>query len=309
MSEIESLALKLCLSGLSSAIAEAATFPFDLTKTRLQIQGEMAASSSQLVAKRGMVGTAWHVVTTEGITKLWSGLPPAVFRQIIYTGLRMPLYEQLREKVFKRNTDGSFSVWKAIAAGSSAGAISQLVTSPLDLAKVKMQTRNARVTRINTATSRIDTNLFCLLHSIYQKRGVQGLWAGCVPSVHRAALVNIGNLATYDVAKQTILKRTPLEDDWRCHMAASSCSGFVAAALSTPADVIKTRIMNQRGDLKGSSKLYKSSFDCLVKTIANEGPMSLYKGFIPIWSRIAPWSMIFWITNEEFRVVIGMKGF
>ena len=29
----------------------------------------------------------------------------------------MPAYEQLREKVFLRNQDGSFPVWKAILAG------------------------------------------------------------------------------------------------------------------------------------------------------------------------------------------------
>ena len=52
--------------GLSSAVAEAATFPFDLTKTRLQIQGEVATRGAQVTSscvlkQRGMMQTAWKV--------------------------------------------------------------------------------------------------------------------------------------------------------------------------------------------------------------------------------------------------------
>ena len=46
-----------------------------------------------------------------------------------------------------------------------------------------------------------------------------------------------------------------------------------------------------------------------VKTIRKEGARSLYKGFVPTWSRIAPWSMIFWLTNEEVRKLIGLDSF
>ena len=60
---------------------------------------------------------------------------------------------------------------------------------------------------------------------------------------------------------------------------------------------------------KGRGIYYKSTSDCLYKTITKEGVMSLYKGFVPIWSRIAPWSVIFWVVNEELRKFIGLQGF
>lgn len=31
---------------------------------------------------------------------------------------------------------------------------------------------------------------------------------------------------------------------------------------------------------------YKSSLDCLLKTVHEEGFMALYKGFVPIWTRM-----------------------
>lgn len=63
------------------------TFPLDLTKTRLQVQGEAAARGSgaaagQAVPYRGMLRTAAGVVQEEGLLKLWQGATPAVYRHI-----------------------------------------------------------------------------------------------------------------------------------------------------------------------------------------------------------------------------------
>ena len=41
---IAGLAKKFCLTGASSMLAEGATFPVDITKTRLQLQGQVRVS-------------------------------------------------------------------------------------------------------------------------------------------------------------------------------------------------------------------------------------------------------------------------
>ena len=61
------------LSCASSCIAEGVTYPFDITKTRLQIQGE-AGTLSGGGAKRGIVGTLIGIVREEGITRVYRGL-------------------------------------------------------------------------------------------------------------------------------------------------------------------------------------------------------------------------------------------
>lgn len=63
------------------------TFPLDLTKTRLQIQGEAAvrraaATAGQAVPYRGMLRTAAGIAQEEGVRKLWQGATPAVYRHI-----------------------------------------------------------------------------------------------------------------------------------------------------------------------------------------------------------------------------------
>lgn len=57
------------------------------------------------------------------------------------------------------------------------------------------------------------------------------------------------DLATYDRSKRILLGRG-MKDNALTHACCSAMSGLAAATVSTPADVIKTRIMNQ---LKHSS--------------------------------------------------------
>ena len=305
--ELKIIAINYATSAASATVAETATFPLDLTMTRLQIQGEFASNGhAATVTKRGMVRIAVGIVQEEGFTKLWQGLSPAVYRHLIYTGVRMGVYEQLRDKVLGRNSDGSFPTWKAAIAGLSAGSFGQFVSSPMDLIKVQMQMEGRR--QMEGKAPRVQS-VWHALQSTIKAGGFRGLWAGWVPNVQRAALVNMGDLATYDTAKHAILKNTSIPDNWICHTLASVCSGFVAATLGTPADVIKTRVMNQPRDKCGKGLFYKSSIDCLVQTIQKEGFFSLYKGFVPIWSRMAPWSLTFWLTWEEIRKLCGSTSF
>ncbi len=88
-------------------------------------------------------------------------------------------------------------------------------------------------------------------------------------------------------------------------MGASVCSGFVAALVSTPADVVKTRVMNQ----DPARPLYRGTLDCLAKSVRAEGVAGLYKGFWPTWARLGPWQLVFWSTYERARTLSGLSGF
>ncbi|KAM9382974.1 mitochondrial uncoupling protein 4 [Phaethornis superciliosus] len=304
-------ASKFALSACAAAVAELVTFPLDLTKTRLQVQGEAAvhrhgAAGGRRVPYRGMLSTMAGILQEEGLQKLWQGATPAVYRQIVYSGVRMVAYEHLRDSMLGRSEDESFPFWKAVVGGMSAGAIGQFFASPTDLVKVQMQMEGKR--KLEGKPLRFQ-GVHHAFMKILSEGGIRGLWAGWVPNVQRAALVNMGDLTTYDSVKHFLLLNTPLVDSTVTHSVASCCSGLVAAVLGTPADVVKTRIMNQPRDTQGRGLLYKSSMDCLVQTVQGEGFMSLYKGFIPTWMRMAPWSLVFWLTYEQIRKICGVSSF
>lgn len=58
-----------------------------------------------------MLKTAVGIVKEEGFIRLWKGITPAIYRHAIYTGVRFGAYEKMRENVFKKNPDGSYSLW------------------------------------------------------------------------------------------------------------------------------------------------------------------------------------------------------
>lgn len=300
------LVYKYILSASSAVVAEFVTYPLDLTKTRLQIQGEISLSGSTVShAKRGMVKIIHGIVTEEGVFKLWQGVTPALYRHIVYSGFRMNIYEQLRDKVFKKNPDGTYPLWKGVICGSTAGALGQFVASPTDLVKVRMQMEGRR--RLEGHPPRVH-GCFHAFRMILAESGVKGLWRGWVPNVQRAALVNMGDLVTYDTVKHLLLKHTSIPDNYILHAISSAHAGLVAALMCTPADVVKTRIMNQPIQ-DGRPVLYKGSVDCLMKTVSQEGFLALYKGLFPTYCRMAPWSLVFWVVYEELRKATGQTSF
>lgn len=297
------------VSVVSASIAEILTYPLDLTKTRLQIQGEKAALLNGLAQKtqyRGMIKTAVGIVHEEGVLKLWQGVTPAVYRHVVYSGIRIVAYETMRDKVLKKDSNGAFPIWKSAISGVTSGALAQFFASPADLVKVHIQMEGRR--RLLGKPPRVHSTAHAF-QKILSEGGVRGLWKGSIPNVQRAALVNLGDLTTYDTAKQFILTHTSLPDSHITHVLSSGCAGLVAATMGTPADVVKTRIMNQPTDTHGRGLLYKSSIDCLIKTIENEGALALYKGFLPVWIRMAPWSLTFWLSFEQIRHMLGASGF
>nr|CAD7266128.1 unnamed protein product [Timema shepardi] len=249
------------------------TYPMDLIKTRLQIQGELTAvqegvSSSNLypapppppsslrfllvnvvqAPHRGMVQTAAGVIKEEGFFKLWHGLTPAIYRNIVYSGTRIVIYQKVREYVLKPDPSGNYSIWKSALNGMFSGVVAQFLANPADLVKIQMQMEGKR--RLMGKPPRIASPLKAF-QSIYGKAGIAGLWKGAVPNMQRAALVNLGDLAAYDSSKRFLLSKTGLQDNYITHIIASICAGFVAAITGTPADVVKARVMNQPVDDKG----------------------------------------------------------
>jgi len=76
----------------------------------------------------------------------------------------------------------------------------------------------------------------------------------------------------------------------------------VAAAASNPVDVVKTRMMNMKV-APGAPPPYAGAVDCALKTVRSEGPMALYKGFIPTVMRQGPFTVVLFVTLEQVRKV------
>ena len=106
--------------------------------------------------------------------------------------------------------------------GCGSGAIAQFIASPTDLVKVMMQAEGKRKMEGQPPRIRNVHDAFMIKSvdafiQIYKDGGMKGLWRGSVVNVQRAALVSLGDLATYDFVKHYIMNNFGFVDNYKTH--------------------------------------------------------------------------------------------
>lgn len=311
--------------GIASIVAGCSTHPLDLIKVRMQLQGEahaptapvpsirpaLAFQTTSVTAPRSMnvppppppparvgpIAVGVRIVQQEGVAALFSGVSATVLRQTLYSTTRMGLYDILKQKWTDRDT-GNMPLVRKISAGLIAGAIGAAVGNPADVAMVRMQADG----RLPPAQRRNYKSVVDAISQMARGEGVTSLWRGSSLTVNRAMLVTASQLASYDQIKETILQKGLMKDGLGTHVTSSFAAGFVAAVASNPVDVIKTRVMNMKVE-PGAAAPYSGAMDCALKTVRAEGPLALYKGFIPTISRQGPFTVVLFVTLEQVRKV------
>lgn len=79
-------------------------------------------------------------------------------------------------------------------------------------------------------------------------------------------------------------------------------AGAITGAITTPLDVIKTRLM-----IQGSANQYKGIFDCVQTILKEEGPPALLKGIGPrvLWIGIG--GSIFFGVLERTKKILAER--
>ncbi|XP_029971249.1 kidney mitochondrial carrier protein 1 isoform X1 [Salarias fasciatus] len=294
--------------GLASVTAECGTFPIDLAKTRLQVQGQVGDVKYREIRYRGMLHAMMRIGREEGLRALYSGIAPAMLRQASYGTIKIGTYQSFKRLLVDRPEDETLLT--NVACGVLSGVISSSIANPTDVLKIRMQAQG-RV---------IQGSMMGNFINIYQEEGTRGLWKvskafvnifysyywiklsgvsllqGVSLTAQRAAIVVGVELPVYDLTKKHLILSGHMGDTVYTHFLSSFVCGLAGALASNPVDVVRTRMMNQRG-----GALYQGTLDCLLQTWRSEGFMALYKGFFPNWLRLGPWNIIFFLTYEQLK--------
>lgn len=173
--------------------AEFATFPLDLVKTRMQVQGYFPNKNMPGYTYRNAWATFKGVIQEEGPRKLYAGISAQIVRHIFFGGTKFIIFDALSQNLETRGADNKLqlsyphSCFCAIIAGGGAN----LVTVPTELFKIRMQMEAKR--RAAGFPPRIN-NVVHGLTSTIQRNGFYGLWAGVVPTIWRGSLHTLGEL-------------------------------------------------------------------------------------------------------------------
>ncbi|GLB40910.1 putative mitochondrial carrier (TC 2.A.29) family protein [Lyophyllum shimeji] len=268
------------LGGVAATIAASITHPLDLTKVRLQASGD-----------KRMLESMKKTYRTAGVRGLYDGITGTWLRQMTYSVCRFWAYDESK-KLLGAGKDAP--AWKLALAGSMAGGIAGFVGNPGEIVMVRLQGDFAKPPekRFNYK------HCFDALFRMVREEGVSSLGRGVGPNVLRAVLMNASQLASYDFFKSELLKTRYFEDNIYCHFTASFAAGTVATTVCSPADVLKSRIMNASGPGTGST------LGVIKQSLRNEGAMFMFKGWVPAWMRLQPTTILIFLTFEQLKNLV-----
>jgi hypothetical protein len=103
----------------------------DFTKTRLQLQNELRASSSK--ESIGFLAMMVHVYKFEGgVAAFYAGAPAAMLRQATYGGLSFFLYPYTRDALAASTGNTEANLIHKLTAGGLAGGVAAAIANPTD---------------------------------------------------------------------------------------------------------------------------------------------------------------------------------
>ena len=167
---------------------------------------------------------------------------------------------------------GSKSHSVLILSGASTGIAEGLVIVPFELVKVRLQDHKSAVKSVGALQ---------YVRNFISEEGILGLYKGTGPVLWRGILFNVGYFGVIDKVRSLFSKprKTKLEK-LRNNFLAGSMGGIVGVLLSTPFDVVKSRVQSKR---QGNEVEYgyKKTLPSLLQISKTEGVRGLYKGLTP----------------------------
>lgn len=288
--------------GLGDASASIFSHPMDVTKVRLQLQGELSS-------QRGPSGLGHVVNTTKNIflqggvaNGIYAGFSAAFLRQCTFSSLRHGCFGLLNSfylDTFSRR----MTLLEQVLGGAIIGSTCAAITNPCDVVLVRMQADGHWPVNLQ----RQYRNVFDGLHQIITHEGVRVLWRGVSATVTRGFLITSSQLPAYHSTKAYLLQSGVFTDTVPTHVLCSIVSAATASIISCPADVIKTRMMNmQNGD---NALTYSSAWDCALKISKTEGAGGFYKGLGATFARLGPHTVLMWLFQEQYMSMLRGQYF
>lgn len=276
------------MAAAGTAAVTTVTFihPIDVVKTRLQVSGDGGGRNYKAL---GLGGTVSVMAAEEGVASFWKGIPAAWLREASYTSLRLGLYDPIKKAM--GITPDSWFISK-FSAASLAGALGSIVGNPFDVLK----------TRLMTAEGKTPPTMSKVAGDLYKSQGIGGFYRGMEANVMRAMVLNGTKMACYDQISIAVKKSGAVPAGIATQFISAFGAGFFMTCTVAPFDMVRTKLMNQPPD----AKMYSGFVDCFTKIVSKDGPMALYAGFIPIWSRFAPTTTLQLIIFAQVKPMFGL---
>lgn len=252
----------------AGVVVETTLYPIDTIKTRLQ-------------ATKGISKIEWK--------GLYAGLAGNIAGVLPASAIFVGVYEPTKTKLLEMFPE-YLSAVAHLTAGAIGGAASSLIRVPTEVVKQRMQ-----LSEFKSAPDAV--------RLILRKEGIKGLYAGYGSFLLRDLPFDAIQFCIYEqlrIGYKLVAKRDLKDAE---HAIIGAFAGVFTGAVTTPLDVLKTRLMVQ-----GHANQYNGIISCAKTILREEGAGAFLKGIEPrvLWIGIG--GSIFFVVLEKTKLILAEKN-
>mmetsp|Transcript_6624 Transcript_6624/g.24593 ORF Transcript_6624/g.24593 Transcript_6624/m.24593 type:complete len:346 (+) Transcript_6624:353-1390(+) len=309
--------------GIAGGVSRTAVAPLERLKIMYQVQHSRAP---------GIVSALRRIYAVEGVRGLFKGNGANCLRIVPNSAVKFFAYEQLSKAIlnFKRRTDGpnaELTPWTRLWAGACAGILAMSSVYPVEMVRgrLSVQAESGGAAKYRG----IWHGIVC----ISREEGVRALFRGWLPSVI-GVIPYVGlNFSVYETCKAGIIRSRGLSSErdievW-LRLACGGFAGSVGQTVAYPLDVVRRRMQVEGwqgntaetkilstsassggGPAAGVGKqqvAYKGMWDAFVRTVKEEGVLSLYRGIGTNIIKVGPSIAIAFVTYEQLKEILDVR--
>ncbi|KAK4239109.1 mitochondrial carrier protein RIM2 [Achaetomium macrosporum] len=315
--------------GIGGMTAATLTAPLDVLKTRLQsdfYQAQLKASRAAHAASMNPIRTvAFHFAETasilasvyrqEGPRALFKGLGPNLVGVIPARSINFYTYGNGKRIIGEYLNTDKDSAWVHLSAGAVAGIVTSTATNPIWMVKTRLQLDKNMAIESGSITKRRYKNSIDCIRQVLRDEGIRGLYKGMSASYLGVAESTM-HWMLYEQIKRALVKREERialsgrpknwwdhTVDWTGKFGAAGFAKFVAAVVSYPHEVARTRL--RQAPMADGRPKYTGLIQCFKLVFKEEGMLGLYGGMTPHLLRTVPSAAIMFGMYESILRLLG----
>lgn len=272
--------------GIAGAFTYVCLHPLDTIKTKLQTKG-----ASEIY--KGSLDAVVKTFQTKGILGFYSGVSAVIVGSTASSAVYFGTCEFGKSILSK--LDGYPSMLIPPTAGAMGNIVSSAIMVPKELITQRMQ-------------AGAKGRSWEVLLRILERDGVLGLYAGYSATLLRNLPAGVLSYSSFEYLKAAVLSRThkshlePFQS-----VCCGALAGMISATITTPLDVVKTRLMTQaHGEVinKITAAMYSGVSSTANQILKEEGWVGLTRGMGPRVLHSACFSALGYCAFETARLMV-----
>lgn len=181
-------------------------------------------------------------------------------------------------------SDPKISFAETFICSAFAACFAEFFTTPLDVAKVRLQLQRKAV---GDSVPKY-RGLLGTLATISREEGYLALWKGLIAGLHRQFIYGGLRIGLYEPVKTLLVGSDFVGDIPLYHkIFAALITGALAISLANPTDLVKVRLQAEGKLSAGTPKRYYGTWDAYWTIVRQEGLRALWTGLGPNIARNA----------------------